>query len=665
MLSEAAPLLGVALLVAAVALVIARARGRKYRRIREDLATMRLRMHVALERPQLTVLGIGHEGSIDLYDGIDVAGTPLNRATALGHSAWELLEPWPELIEDIRLTLHGERTGRLIEMGAVVLDVSCAPRFHDDGRVAEAIVTFRNATEEQRERERAERLAEVRSLTLAVMNYRMRSQMNGIVGTTDLLATSDLAEAEREWIAVANASGHQLMTFVEHLIAFLELDAERREPIIAPFSLRQLVDDAVADHLPRATADGTTLLARYPLAQHQHFLGDRYLLRELIDLLLAVAIGTNPGGQVVINVDEGARGASDSTLTISVEDSGRGLRAAALERVFDDFDSESAMWALRSGGSGLELPVARRLSLLIGGELSVESEPDVGTAFRLKITLERSLDAPPPERPPEEALEPVALRPGRVLVVDDGELQRRVARTMLERLGQSVTVASNGAEAIAALDAVFFDIVFTELYMPHMDGFETAAAIRSRVDGQSTIPIIALTADTRLESRRRCLRVGMDGVLTKPLETRALEAVLREQYARPRTVPRHVVARRDALDDDILLQLRAIDAESEEGALDALVRAFLAEAPLLLEEIDNAAADGDLERLRPLSATFAASSRMLGARRLQRLADALDQAVAEGDGEASRIADAALRAEFHLVSAELTELLQLWPRDAA
>ena len=546
-----------------------------------------------------------------------------------------------------------------------MLDVSCSPRFHDGGRVAEAIVTFRNATEEQRERERAERLAEVRSLTLAVMNYRMRSQMNGIVGTTDLLASSDLGEAEGEWIAVANASGHQLMTFVEHLIAFLELDAERREPIIAPFSLRQLVDDAVADHLPRATEDGTTLLARYPLAQHEQFLGDRDLLRELIDLLLSVAIGTNRGGRVVINVDEDARGASDSMLTISVEDSGRGLRAAALERVFDDFDSESAMWALRSGGSGLELPVARRLSLLLGGELSVESEPDVGTTFHLKITLERSLDAPPPERPPAPPPPPGALRPGRVLVVDDGELQRRVARTMLERLGQSVTLASNGAEAIAALDAVPFDIVFTELHMPHMDGFETAAAIRSRVDGQSTVPIIALTADTRLESRRRCLSVGMDGVLTKPLETRALEAVLRKQYARPRAVPRHAAARRDALDDAVLQRLRAIDAESGEGALDALVRAFLADAPLQLEEIDNAAADDDLERLRPLSATFAASSRMLGARHLQQLADALHRAVAGGDGEATRTANAALRAEFHLVSTELTELLRVWAEDAA
>lgn len=435
-------------------------------------------------RSDIALFAVDPGGRITWYEGANLADLGLSRATALGRSAWELLEPWSAWVEAVRTALRGGRDLRRVRLGETVLKVSAAPLRDDEARVVEAVVSTWDITSVDRDSERLERLAKLRSRSLAAINHRLRVQLSSVIGMTDLLAQTELTDHQREWLALSGASSRQLQLYLQHLVDYLELDADPPEPELRPFSLRAALERAVRAQLARARSDGTTLLLRYPMDAARRFVGDGARIEQAVALVVGVAVGTNRGGQVVVNVEEQRQG-DRSALVIAVEDSGRELSERAFERIFDGLESESAMWSARSGASGLELPVAKRLAELLGGTLEARSVPDVGTTLSFKLELERTaaIDLDADDARGDGELAP--LPTGRVLLVDDGLDQQLVGRMLLERLGQQVDVAGDGAEAIAALDAEPYDLVLMGLHMPNVDGIEATAAIRNRGDARA------------------------------------------------------------------------------------------------------------------------------------------------------------------------------------
>ncbi len=645
MLEVAVGMLTVASAAALIASVFVRAMGRRHRRATDELADVRSRLRAGLLQPAVTILGVDQSGAIVWNEGPALRGTDLARTTTLGSSVWQTFADWPDVLDVLQSTLGGKSGEATIELESGTLTVRTQPRFGPDGRADEAILTIFDVTAEREEHARADRLASVRHRTASVMDYHIRGQLNGIASMSEMMSESDLSAEQSEWLSVLIGARDQLQTFSRHLIDFLELDAGRVELDLDPCSFRDIVDASAAAHREQANAQGTTFAVRYPPSSVDAVIADARRLAQLIDLLVGVAVGTNPGGTVIVNVDETNQSADAVRLALTVEDQGFGLSQDGIDRIFSGFDSPSAMWARRSSGSGLELSIAKRVAELMGAKLSVESEQDVGTTFRLEFELQRAPGLSKLE--PETAEPDRELPPGRVLLVDDSEMQREVTLIVLERLGQSVVGAANGAEALEALQGRTFDVVLTELHMPVLDGEGLAREI-ARLHGQST-PVIALTADGSVEAERRCATAGFTARLLKPATRQEIALALASCYAAAETRQE----RPTAIDSGAIAKLRVVAGNKGPALVDRLVDAFLVGTPRQLVELRDAAVAHEQQTVYRLMDVLDTSCRMLGALRLRSMVAALEQLEESASTADIHAACDAITEEFELVQQEL------------
>jgi len=642
--------------VIGIAVLVIRARDRRFRHTSHELSEIKQRLHQGLAQPGISIFAVGRRGVISWFAGRAIPNTRLSMSTAVGAETHDLFAAWPDWLEAIRAALRGETSTTSIVVDDVVLEVACTPFRDDDAQVTEALVVVTDNTEGHHEAERAERLAQMRSRALATINHKLRGQLNGMLGITDLLATTSLTPQQREWNEIVATSGHQLLKFVHHLVEFMELDAERLEPIREPFSLRDAIDRMFERQLVHAKENETTLTARYPLDLSEHFAGDREQIEQVLNLLVGVAIGTNAGGEVMINTDEVAQDTDESLMVITVEDSGRGLNSEAIGRIFDGLESPSAMWSIRSGGTGLELPIARLLARAMGGELTVESRSNVGTTFRFELPLARATLT-------ELAAQGSAIvdseeRTLRILLVDDSVVQAQVATHLLKQLGHEVNVTRNGAEAIELLDAAGdeFDLILTELHMPVLDGFGMTNAIRQRTDAWRDLPVIAVTSDTRRGPRAEALGAGFDAVIEKPLELKSLQGGLARIHSRHTERDETGAPTIDdpVIDELVLARVHELDPDGRDRLVEELITAFLEATPRQLLEARDAALALNATQLEPLVRSIATSCRLLGARRLERRAAWLLRAVEAHDLVTARSAADALTAEFALARRALS-----------
>lgn len=645
--------------VITVAVLVVRARDRRFRNTSRELSDIKRRLHQGLAAPGISIFAVGSKGGVSWFAGPAIPGTDLSMRSTVGNEVHDLLTAWPEWLEAVRTSLRGDSARVAVEVDEMVLGIACTPLRNDDAQVIEALVVVTDHTEATREAERAERLAQMRSRALATINHKLRGQLNGMLGVSELLGTTSLTEQQRMWNEIVTGSGHQLLKFVHHLIDYMELDAERFETAPEPFSLREVVDAIVDEHQVQAEHDGTALNARYPLELSEHFSGDREQVQQMLDLLIAVALGTNAGGEVLVNVDEAGRDADESSMVITIEDHGRGLSPDALSRIFDGLESPAAMWSIRSGGTGLELPIARLLARAMGGDLTVESRVNVGTTLRVELPLARATLTELVAQAPAPSEDGRALH---ILLVDDSQVQAQVGSHLLRQLGHQVTTASHGAEAIELLDATGdeFDVILTELHMPVLDGFATANAIRERTDAHRDLPIIAVTSDTRRTTRIEALNTGFSGVLEKPLELttlpRGLAAVgVKIERDEESDLP---VIDDPVMDEDALARLRELDPDGTDRLTEELVGAFLDATPRQLLEARDAALALSAAQLDPIVRSITTSCRLLGARRLERRAAWLSRTVEAQDLIAARSAADALTAEFALVRRALLSAIE-------
>ncbi|MEZ4503066.1 MAG: response regulator [Dehalococcoidia bacterium] len=624
----ASALLGMAV-VSVASLVLMRARARALRRADAALGAERARLQLALSYAGIAFITVDRAGTIKSFVGAPLAEDGHDRLAMLGGAAADELAPWPELAQAVQQALRGEHVVSRVPSRSFTLNVDAAPRFDDRGRVTEAIVTVRDVTAEVDEAERAARLARVRARMVAVMSYRLRSQLATVAGALELVEGGRPTPAGVDsWVRLASDATERLTTYVHHLVAYLELDAEEDLAPDRAFSLRETLTTVVEASQPTAEQRAPVLLLRYPPGVLESFVGDEYRLREVVQLLVDVAVRTNPQGQVLVNVQERSRDDGSATLTISVEDNGRGLTSRARERMFRGFESESAMWANRSGVSGLELPLARELVARLGGRLEVESSSGVGTSFHFDVALTRS-----PLRSTEELGPRVELAKRTVLLVDDGETERAVALALLEMSGVGVIQADGGEAALESLARDEVDAVVTELHMPAVDGY---ALLRRAREAGLAVPFVALTADGSSATRQAAQEAGFEALLAKPASAALLSAALRSALATQ-------LADREALEAGIdLTTLAELSDASPEGQAAAveLVGALRESATALLNRLEDAERDG-----QPMGTTMqllGAAARLLGARELEARLDDYDAALEERDLAATRRAHAAL-----------------------
>lgn len=387
-----------------------------------------------------------------------------------------------------------------------------------------------------------------KSRFVAVMSHEIRTPLNGILGMTQLLERSALDDKQREQLDIVRRSGRHLLTLVNDILDLARIESGKLVVESGPVLVREVVDDVCQLLEPTAKDKGLGFALELGTGLPSHALGDASRIKQVLHNLVGNAIKFTERGQVVVQVSTILDMRAGTLLRFAVRDTGEGIAADQMERIFAPFEQAAGAGARRRDGTGLGLTISRELARAMGGDLRCASSPGQGSVFEFTLPLLSCPATGSHSSPhPSPGADLLPNLQGRVLLVDDSAVNLLVAASMMERCGLLVDTAEHGAEALEKLQRQPYALVLMDCQMPQMNGFDATFAWRQHEarEGLSRTPVIALTASAVNGDRERCLACGMDDYLVKPFEMQDLLAVVQRHL--PRTEPLRQSANSDAL----------------------------------------------------------------------------------------------------------------------
>lgn len=414
------------------------------------------------------------------------------------------------------------------------ISLSLTPVHDSDGAVARWIgigadIAKRKEAEHalKTARDAAETASQLKGEFLANISHEIRTPMNAIIGMTELSLCTNLDEDQRDYLTTVKQSAESLLELLNDVLDLSKIESGRLEIEERPFHLTSVVRDTIKPLAFVAKQKGLQLNVSVSPDVPLYIVGDSLRLRQILINLVGNAIKFTTEGRVEVSVQTQWQADGEVGLQFSVADTGLGIGADKLDRIFEAFNQADSSVTRQFGGTGLGLAITSELLRLMNGRVWVQSEFGKGSRFhftiksRLANTAEQSLlesELTAAKAFNRKNIFEVTGPPLNVLVADDHAANRQLIARILEKRGHSINFAQNGHEVLAMFDSGDCDVILMDVQMPEMGGFEATAAIRERErETQSHVPIIAVTAHAMQSDREACLAAGMDAYLSKPI----------------------------------------------------------------------------------------------------------------------------------------------------
>ncbi|HEY4593314.1 MAG TPA: ATP-binding protein [Thermoanaerobaculia bacterium] len=464
------------------------------------------------------------------------------------------------------------------------------------------VAIVHQSRELRRQRDLAEEANLSKSAFLANMSHEIRTPLNAVLGMMSLLLETSLSPSQREYVTTARSSGAALLAVINDILDISKIEAGRLEIEPSPFVLRECLEEAVGILTPKAQSKGLALSCRVADGVPAAIVSDAARLRQILVNLLDNAIKFTPRGEVSLEVERGPERDGLVELRFAVRDTGIGIPADRLERLFQPFGQADSSMSRLYGGTGLGLVISQRLAKLLGGRMWVESEPGRGSSFLFTLRGRPALTLPSRLTPEMADLADPRLAerfPLRILLAEDNSINQRVGLLLLERIGYVADVAGNGMEVLEALRRQPYDLILMDVQMPGMDGLEATRRIRAEFPAERQPRVVALTANVLREQREACLAAGMDDFVQKPVVFMDLRAALSRSgslepaaAAEPAAAP-PPDAGPSPLDPARLASLRKLGESTGKPLVQGLIETYLIETPRRVGRMREALARAD------------------------------------------------------------------------